>query len=96
MQDPKGSRLGTDRAKLAMEAVARHEVALGLGQISEAAPVKGLLLAPLPDAAQLKTTYSGALAAHSTHPEAARRLLDTQPSGPVQAAFKANGFDIPR
>lgn len=79
----------------AMEAVARHEVALGLGQMSEAAPVAGLSLAPLPDAAQLKTTYSGALAARSAHPEAARRLLDSLSSAPVQTAFKANGFDVP-
>ncbi|MBI1776376.1 MAG: molybdate ABC transporter substrate-binding protein [Proteobacteria bacterium] len=80
----------------AMEAVARGEIVLGAGQISEIMPVKGVDLAgPLPDELQLRTIYTAGLAAKSTSPEAARALLRLLRSAEMAPAFKASGFDPP-
>jgi len=77
----------------AMEAVARGEVSMALGQISEGIKVDGLAaLTPLPEAVQLKTTYVAALANHASHPEAAARLLALLRGAAMRELFKANGF----
>jgi molybdate transport system substrate-binding protein len=79
----------------AMEAVAAHEVEMAMGQFSEASHVAGLEpLVPLPEAAQLKTTYVAAIGQQAPHPLAARRLLDLLASPPVQHSFSLNGFDV--
>ncbi len=79
----------------AMEAVSRHEAALGLGQMSEAAPVRGLTLVPLPDAAQLRTVYAMQRPVHPVHAEATERLRETLLAPATRTAFAANGFDLP-
>jgi molybdate transport system substrate-binding protein len=81
----------------AMEAGARGEVALGLGQMSEIVPVSGMdLVGTIPDELQLRTTYSAGLGAHSARPEAARALLEFL-AGPEQAAvFARKGFEPPK
>lgn len=80
----------------AMEAVARREIALGLGQISEIKPVAGVdLVGPLPDDLQLKTIYATAVATKSAAPDAARALLAQLGAPEMAAIFKANGFDPP-
>ncbi|HWZ48194.1 MAG TPA: substrate-binding domain-containing protein [Herbaspirillum sp.] len=77
----------------AMEAAARGEVEIALGQISEAAPVKGLgPLTFLPDDVQLRTVYVAAIAAKAPNRAAAAMLLETVKSAPIQQALQANGF----
>jgi molybdate transport system substrate-binding protein len=57
--------------------VAQGECALGFQQHSELLNVQGIVvLGSLPEAIQLMTTFSGAVAANSQQPAAARRALD--------------------
>lgn len=78
----------------AMEAVARHEIEIAMGQFSEASSVAGLEpLVPLPEGVQLKTIYVAAIGKHAPHPIAARRLLELLSSPSVQQSFMKNGFD---
>lgn len=80
----------------AMEAVARGEVDIALGQLSEAAPVQGLApLMTLPDAVQLRSVYVAAIAAQSGRRAAAQALLELIKSAPLQDALRANGFATP-
>lgn len=94
IKDAVGSKLRYfPDGQAAMEAAARHEVALSMGQTSEAVPVSGLNpVVPLPDAAQLKTTYVAALSTHSLHPDAARQLLTLLGSPQAIDAFRRAGF----
>jgi molybdate transport system substrate-binding protein len=79
----------------AMEAMARGEVAIGLGQTSEIKPVHGVtLVGPIPEDLQLVTTYAAGVGAKSAHPDAARRLLSYLAKPAVQTSLKANGFDL--
>ncbi len=80
----------------AVEAVARGEVALAMGQISEIRPVEGAdLVGPLPDGLQLRTTYAAGVATHAARPEAARATIAFLRSGRLAAAFLSAGFDPP-
>lgn len=80
----------------AMEAVARHEVAIGLGQISEAIAVEGLdTLTLLPEASQLKTVYAVAISSASKDKESARNLYDFLLSSDVGSLMTTSGFEIP-
>lgn len=79
----------------AMEATARGEVSLGLGQTSEIKPVHGVtLVGPIPEDLQLVTTYAAGIGTKSEHPDAAKRLLAYLTGPAVQASLKANGFDL--
>jgi molybdate transport system substrate-binding protein len=78
----------------AMEAMARGEVSVGLGQISEIKPVHGVtLVGPIPEDLQLKTTYAVGIGTNSGSPEMAKKLLSYLTGPAVQASLKANGFD---
>lgn len=78
-----------------MEAMARDEVSIGLGQISEIKPVQGVtLVGPLPEDLQLKTTYRAGISNNSPSADAARRLLSYLGGPEVQASLRANGFDL--
>ena len=80
----------------AMEALAKGDVAIAAGQISEIMPVAGVDLAgPLPDAIQLKTVYAVGLSAKSANTEAAAQLMDFMNNPETKAALKASGFDVP-
>jgi len=80
----------------AMEALARGEVAIAAGQISEIKPVAGTdLVGPLPDALQLLTTYSASVVARSQKPDAARAMIAFLTSSRMAPAFAAAGFDPP-
>jgi len=74
--------------------VASGEAELGLHQISEIVPVKGVtLVGPLPKEIQNTTTYAAGLSATSKQAEAAKMLIKTL-SGPAAAAvLKAKGMD---
>jgi molybdate transport system substrate-binding protein len=79
----------------AMEAVARGEVSLGLGQISEIEPVHGVtLVGPIPEDLQLKTSYAMGIGTSSKSPEEAKKLLSYLTGPAVRASLKANGFEL--
>jgi molybdate transport system substrate-binding protein len=79
----------------AMEAMARGEVSLGLGQTSEIKPVHGVtLVGPIPEDLQLVTTYAAGIGTKSEHPDAAQKLLSYLTGPAVQTSLKANGFDL--
>jgi molybdate transport system substrate-binding protein len=78
-----------------MEAMARGEVSLGLGQISEIKPVHGVtLVGPIPEDLQLVTTYAAGIGTKSERPDAAKKLLSYLTGPTVQTSLKANGFDL--
>ena len=80
----------------AMEALARGEVAVAMGQISEIRPVGGTdLVGPLPDALQLETVYAAGVATHAARPAAARAVIAFLRSARIAPAFLAAGFDPP-
>jgi molybdate transport system substrate-binding protein len=78
------------------EHIARGEAELGIHQISEILPVKGVVLVgPLPADIQNYTVYAAGIGAQATNAEGARALL-AKLSGPAAAAvLKAKGMEPP-
>lgn len=77
----------------AVEPVGRGEADVGLHQISEILPVKGVkLVGPLPAELQKVTIYIGAVGAHARHVEEARRLLAYLRTPEARAAFVRKGY----
>lgn len=76
------------------EHIARGEAELGIHQISEILPVKGVtLVGPLPADIQNYTVYAAGLGAHGKESEAANSLLKTL-SGPAAAdVLKSKGME---
>ena len=76
-----------------VEPVGAGEIELGLHQISEILPVKGVkLVGPLPEALQKWTVYTAAITPGSAAPEGARELI-AYLSGPKAApVYAAKGF----
>jgi molybdate transport system substrate-binding protein len=76
------------------EHVARGEAELGIHQISEILPVKGVtLVGPLPADIQNYTVYAAGIGAHAKEADAARALLKTL-SGPAAAeVLKSRGME---
>jgi molybdate transport system substrate-binding protein len=76
------------------EHIARGEAELGIHQISEILPVKGVtLVGPLPADIQNYTIYAAGLGAHGKESEAAKALLKTL-SGPAAAdVLKSKGME---
>jgi len=73
--------------------VGTGEVELGLHQISEILPVKGVkLVGPLPEALQKWTTYTAALTPGSTAPDAARELIAYLAGPQAKPVYLAKGF----
>ena len=76
------------------EKVASGEAELVVHQISEIVPVKGVvMIGPLPAELQKVTVYSAALAARSTHPEAARAFTAFLARPAFTPMFAAAGLD---
>jgi molybdate transport system substrate-binding protein len=75
------------------EHIARGEAELGIHQISEIMPVKGVtLVGPLPAEIQNYTVYAAGLGANAKEPDAAKALLKTL-SGPAAAdVLKSKGM----
>ena len=76
-----------------VEPVGKGEIELGLHQISEILPVKGVkLVGPLPAELQKVTIYQAAITARPLNLEAARAFLDQVRAPGVRAAFARKGF----
>ena len=86
VQAPPGVPVGT--------MVARGEVALGFQQLSELIHLDGITVAgQLPEPVQIITTFSGAVGAASTQPQAARDLLAFMASPEAAAAKRGQGME---
>ena len=74
--------------------VARGDVDLGFQQLAELIHLDGIeVLGPLPDAIQVVTTFSGAVAAASAQPGATRELLAFLASPSGDEAKRRNGME---
>lgn len=83
-------------AGFVVEPVARGEVELGIQQITEILPVKGVkLLGPLPAPLQKTTTYTIAIASSARDTNAAKDFMQYILSAPSLAVFKNKGFSVP-
>ena len=73
--------------------VGEGKVELGLHQISEILPVKGVkLVGPLPEALQKWTVYTAAITPGSASVAAARELIAFLSGAPAAAVYAAKGF----
>ena len=80
-----------------VEPVGRGEVELGIHQITEILPVKGVkLVGPLPAALQKETVYVGAATAAARDRAAAEAFLAYLRTPQVRALFAEKGFIEPR
>ena len=78
------------------EVIANGEAELGLHQISEILPVKGVKLAgPLPADIQNYTTYAAALGADAKQPDAARALIKLLTGVAADSVLRARGMERP-
>lgn len=76
-----------------VEPVGKGEIELGLHQITEILPVKGVkLVGPLPPPLQKVTTYVALLGAKAKDPIAARKFLDHLKSNDVRISLAKVGF----
>jgi 16S rRNA (cytidine1402-2'-O)-methyltransferase len=76
--------------------VAEGKVALGFQQLSELMNLAGVtVLGPLPPAIQTLTVFSGAVAAGTTSPVAAKALLDSMAAPGMAALKQQHGMDAP-
>src|SRR5262244_2944193 len=76
------------------EHVAKGEAELGIHQISEILPVKGVtLVGPLPAEIQNYTVYAAGLGAHAKEGDAAKALLKTLTSPAAAEVLKSKGMD---
>jgi molybdate transport system substrate-binding protein len=79
-----------------LESVAEGKVELGMIVIPNILSVPGAqLVGPIPDAIQSYIVFTGAVAASSHNPKAARELLAFLKSPAAVAAIKANGMGVP-
>jgi len=78
------------------EHIANGEAELGIHQISEILPVKGIMLVgSLPDAIQNYTVYAAGVGAQAKQSDAAKAVLKVL-SGPAAAGvLKSKGMDPP-
>ena len=76
-----------------VERVGTGEIEIGLHQITEILPVKGIkLVGPLLGPLQKVTIYAGAVTKSAARPDDARRLLAFLRTPEMQATFAAKGF----
>lgn len=74
--------------------VARGEVALGFQQLSELMHLEGIaVVGPLPEPAQIVTTFSAGVCAASSQPDAVRGLLDFMASPNAAPAKRRHGME---
>ncbi|MET3432816.1 molybdate transport system substrate-binding protein [Herbaspirillum seropedicae] len=76
------------------QVVARGDAEIGLQQISELKPVKGIdIIGPIPEEAQQLTPFSAGVVVGAHEAEAAKELVHFLASPEAQAAIKASGLD---
>ena len=76
------------------EMVARHEVELGIQQVSELKLVEGIdIVGPLPDELQKVTTFTAGVFANSARPAAAGVLIAALASPEVAAVMRRQGLE---
>src|SRR5205085_9278863 len=79
-----------------VELIANGEAELGLHQISEILPVKGVkLVGPLPAEIQNYTTYAAAVGVDAKQPDAARALIKLLTGPAAESVLKARGMERP-
>jgi molybdate transport system substrate-binding protein len=82
---------------LVAERLATGEADLAVHQISEILPVAGAaLVGPLPESIQNHTTYAGAVASDSAHPDAARAFLAALAAPEAAATLRDKGMQPAR
>jgi molybdate transport system substrate-binding protein len=82
-----------DKGPVAL-AVARGEAELGVQQLCELAPVKGIdIVGPFPDQVQVYTTFSAGIPAGSRQPDAARALIAFLGSDEVSDAMRRSRIE---
>jgi molybdate transport system substrate-binding protein len=78
------------------ELIANGEAELGLHQISEILPVKGVkLVGPLPAEIQNYTTYAAAVTTDAKQPDAAQALIKLLTGPSADSVLKARGMERP-
>jgi molybdate transport system substrate-binding protein len=78
------------------ELIANGEAELGLHQISEILPVKGVkLVGPLPAEIQNYTTYAAGVGTEAKQPDAARAMLKLLTGSAADSVLKARGMERP-
>ena len=76
------------------ELIASGEAELGIHQISEIVPVKGVtLVGPLPKEIQNTTTYAAGLSASTKEKDAAKELIEYLSGADAAAVLKSKGMD---
>jgi molybdate transport system substrate-binding protein len=76
------------------DAVARGDADIGLQQVSELLPVRGIkVIGPLPDAVQLVTVFSAGTFASTSEPQAARTLVETLSDSASRSLYEAKGLE---
>jgi molybdate transport system substrate-binding protein len=81
---------------LLFEAVAKGEVELGFGQVSEIVAASGVdLVGPLPASVQDYSRYSAAVPASAKEPDAGKAFISFLVSPAAVTVMKAKGIDAP-
>jgi molybdate transport system substrate-binding protein len=74
--------------------LAKGEAEIGFQQISELRPVKGIdIVGPLPPGAQRVTVFAAGIPTTSTHPEAAKALIQWLASPSAYPAIRKSGLE---
>ena len=77
-------------------AVASGEAEIGVQQLCELAPVRGIdIVGPLPAAVQKLTYFAAAIPAQAINPHGARKLMDLLRSDAARAAMIRSGIQLP-
>jgi len=76
--------------------VASGEAEIGVQQLCELAPVRGIeIVGPLPDAVQKLTYFAAGIPAKALNPEGARKLMDLLGSDAARTAMIKGGIELP-
>jgi molybdate transport system substrate-binding protein len=79
---------------LVADLISSGQSELGIHQISEIVPAKGVtFVGPLPEALQNYTTYAAGVGPNTKYPDEAKKLIATFTSPAAQAMFKSKGMD---
>jgi molybdate transport system substrate-binding protein len=79
---------------LVADLISSGQSELGIHQISEIVPAKGVtFVGPLPETLQNYTTYAAGVGPNTKYPDEAKKLIATFTSPAAQAMFKSKGMD---